>query len=50
MASAAVMPVLSSSFVYEDLVSHVQAIQKQISEIGNILDDNGKIRKKCKMN
>jgi len=46
MAAAAVMSTLPSSFVYEDLLSHVQAIQKQISEIGNILDDQWKNKKK----
>jgi len=45
MAAAAVMPTLPSSFVYEDLVSHVQAIQKQMSEIDNILDDQWKNKK-----
>jgi hypothetical protein len=45
MAAAAVMPTLPSSFVYEDLVLHVQAIQKQMSEIDNILDDQWKNKK-----
>jgi hypothetical protein len=39
MATAAVISTIQSSFVYEDLVSHVQAIQKQINEISNVLDE-----------
>lgn len=45
MATAAVMSSLSSSFVYEDLVSHVQTIQKQMNEISNTLDDTWKNKK-----
>jgi hypothetical protein len=45
MAAAAVMSTLPSSFVYEDLILHVQTIQKQIGEIDNILDDQWKNKK-----
>jgi len=51
MATAAVTPTLPSSFIYEDLVSHVQKIQKQLNEIDNILADqwqNKKMRNELK--
>ena len=37
---------MSSSFDYEDLVSHVQRIQKQIIEIENVLNNRQKTRKR----
>jgi hypothetical protein len=48
MAAAAVNPTMPSSFVYEDLVSHVQTIQKRVNEIEDILDDRLKNNKKMR--
>jgi hypothetical protein len=39
MAATTMISTMPSSFVYEELVSHIQTIQKQISEIGNVLDE-----------
>jgi hypothetical protein len=45
MATAAIISTIPSSFVYEVIVSHVQAIQKQINEISNVLDERWKDKK-----
>jgi hypothetical protein len=45
MATDGVMSTMPSSFVYENLVSHVQAIQTQMTEFENILDDRWKNNK-----
>jgi hypothetical protein len=37
---------MASSFVYDDSVSHVQKIQNQIVEIGNVLNNREKNRKR----
>jgi hypothetical protein len=42
MATAGVISAMPSSFVYENLVSQVQAIQTQMTEFENILDDRCK--------
>ena len=46
MANAAVISSMPTSFIYEDLVSHVQTIQKQMIEIENILDNQWTTNKK----
>jgi hypothetical protein len=46
MASAAVISTMPTSFVYEDLVSQVQTIQNQMTELENILDNQWKTEKK----
>jgi len=48
MATANVISATPSSFVYEDLVSQVQAIQTKMNEFGNILDDRWKNNKKMR--
>jgi hypothetical protein len=48
MAAANVISATSSSFVYEDLVSQVQAIQTKMNEFGNILDDRWENNKKMR--
>jgi hypothetical protein len=48
MAAANVISATPSSFVYEDLVSQVQAIQTKMNKFGNILDDRWKNNKKMR--
>ena len=48
VASAAAISTVPTSFVYEDLVSHVQAIQQQIIEFIKLLDDRQKYEKNIK--
>ena len=43
--STDVTPQLPTSFVYEDLVLHVQAIQKQIIEAAKFIEDKSKNEK-----
>jgi hypothetical protein len=45
MATAGVISAMPSSFIYENLVSQVQAIQTQMTEFENILDDRWKNNK-----
>jgi hypothetical protein len=44
--AVAAIPTMTTSFVYEDLVSHTQAIQHQMIEIVKFLDDRWKNEKK----
>ncbi|CAF0779739.1 unnamed protein product [Rotaria sordida] len=46
MAAADVISTMSTSFVYEDLVSQVQNIQYQMLQMENILDNQWKTEKK----
>jgi hypothetical protein len=46
MAATAVVSTKPTSFVYEDLVSQVQAIQYQMLEIENVLDNQWRTEKK----
>jgi hypothetical protein len=46
MAAGPVISTTPTSFVYEDLVSHVKEIQKQIIETDKILADQLKNKKK----
>ena len=46
MAVATVLSSMSTAFVYEDIVSHVQTIQKQMIEIENILANQFTANKK----
>ncbi|CAF1452320.1 unnamed protein product [Didymodactylos carnosus] len=48
MATAATRSTMPTSFVYEDLISHIQAIQYQMVEIENVLDDRYKNDKKVR--
>ncbi len=46
MATGAVIPRLPTSFVYEDLISKIQGIQGQVTELENVLDDRCKNERK----
>lgn len=46
MTTARIISTMPSSFVHENLVTQVQAIQNQMVEIENILDDRWKNEKK----
>ena len=48
MAATTFKPMVSGSFVYENLVSHVQEIQQQMAEINNVLDDRLKNQENIK--
>ena len=48
MASTAVLPKMPESFIYEDLVSHVQNIQNQILQMNKVLDDRWVNQKKTR--
>ncbi|CAF1290077.1 unnamed protein product [Rotaria sp. Silwood1] len=45
-SAAAIDPTVMTSFVYEDLILHIQAIQSQIIEMNKFLDDRWKNDKK----
>ncbi|CAF4230023.1 unnamed protein product, partial [Adineta steineri] len=46
--TATVNPTGITSFVYEDLILHIQAVQNQMIEISKFLDDQRKIDKELK--